>query len=933
MTGYISPTDTNDTYPVIDPLYGIDGFRNVNLITDLNLIPEPRRRAGMVVGISGGTTYYKLNSSPWNYTISDWSLFNTGGGSSSGDYLPLSGGTVTGNTIFTLGLTGTTLDISGSTTSDLVKITQTGLGNAFVVEDITRPDSTPFVINTNGNIGIGSSSPGAKLDIRATGTSSSDVAFRVRNSGDTSDLISFRGDGSQWIQSVPFIHAGNLTGGVNNNQSLYLGYNSASLSSIGTSNVIIGTGGGSTANGNNNVSIGYNTSFGSFNSSIIIGSGAVVSNNNTCVMGSESVPFTSMLIGTGAFVQSAANVQNMNLIVPGVAGGFTSNTSASNKFFKLSAQNGSGNGEGAPIQFATAPSGTAGFTSNANVVFLEVRGDGMGLNHYQLPTPRIPSSGLTDGYVQYSSDIVSGNAAPHFRTEAGNIVKLYTHSAVTTSQGIANALTSLGLLSASTISSSNVSGEYLPLSGGTVSGATVFQNGLTANTISATTYQNLPTDIRVTGGTYSNGTTTFTNNTGGTFNVSGYYTGSTGTFGISNSGGTYTFYPTLSLAMSAATSGQTIEMFGDVIETSAVTITLKSGVNINGNGHSYTLNTSTTTTGFIDGGVSVIMLFSNITLVRKGSGAGIMIGLSVSGNRIVGNSAFIKIESNSSYGISNYGGAVFSGYINGFTVTCDGTSCTGIYLIRGYIDGCNVISTGNAIQTNIGTVTNSYGESTGAGNGITVSNTGYASNCNGKSNTGYGIINGVPVYNSVGYSSGSYGIYFQTGALYNCTGISAANYGIFGYGELVNNCTAMSSASGALLIQNAQANNCVAYSTVSVAVNLFNSSTVHNSTIRTLAGSTTVITSSTSTYASLKNCTIINDWNNSGGHCVPANSVLNVLSCVMKVANSSANCLYSSTPVSMKFANNVFEGSSTPINANVTQAITNTQDNYGNILI
>jgi hypothetical protein len=55
--------------------------------------------------------------------------------------------------------------------------------------------------------------------------------------------------------------------------------------------------------------------------------------------------------------------------------------------------------------------------------------------------------------------------------------------------------------------------------GGTVSGATNFTGGLTANTISATTYVNLPTDIRTTGGTYSNNTFTFTNNTGGTYSV------------------------------------------------------------------------------------------------------------------------------------------------------------------------------------------------------------------------------------------------------------------------------------------------------------------------------------------------------------------------------------------------------------------------------
>lgn len=55
--------------------------------------------------------------------------------------------------------------------------------------------------------------------------------------------------------------------------------------------------------------------------------------------------------------------------------------------------------------------------------------------------------------------------------------------------------------------------------GGTVTGETNFTGGLTANTISATTYSNLPTDIRVTGSTYSNNTFTYTNNTGGTFNV------------------------------------------------------------------------------------------------------------------------------------------------------------------------------------------------------------------------------------------------------------------------------------------------------------------------------------------------------------------------------------------------------------------------------
>ena len=52
----------------------------------------------------------------------------------------------------------------------------------------------------------------------------------------------------------------------------------------------------------------------------------------------------------------------------------------------------------------------------------------------------------------------------------------------------------------------------------TVTGNTSLQ-GLTATTISASTYQNLPTDIRVTGATYSNNSFTYTNNTGGQSNV------------------------------------------------------------------------------------------------------------------------------------------------------------------------------------------------------------------------------------------------------------------------------------------------------------------------------------------------------------------------------------------------------------------------------
>lgn len=54
-----------------------------------------------------------------------------------------------------------------STTSGIpLKITNTGTGNSFLVEDEASTDATPFVIDASGNIGIGFGTPAYKLDIR-----------------------------------------------------------------------------------------------------------------------------------------------------------------------------------------------------------------------------------------------------------------------------------------------------------------------------------------------------------------------------------------------------------------------------------------------------------------------------------------------------------------------------------------------------------------------------------------------------------------------------------------------------------------------------------------------------------------------------------------------------------------------------------------------
>jgi len=57
------------------------------------------------------------------------------------------------------------LTVSASSSGSLVNIIQTGSGNALLVQDSASVDSTPFVIDSSGNVGIGTSTPDVKLVI------------------------------------------------------------------------------------------------------------------------------------------------------------------------------------------------------------------------------------------------------------------------------------------------------------------------------------------------------------------------------------------------------------------------------------------------------------------------------------------------------------------------------------------------------------------------------------------------------------------------------------------------------------------------------------------------------------------------------------------------------------------------------------------------
>jgi hypothetical protein len=78
VTSIIAPTSSADTYPVTDPLYGIDGLRSVADETERNVISDLRRREGMLVFQRDTNIYYSLLTSPWNGTNTDWVIFSNG---------------------------------------------------------------------------------------------------------------------------------------------------------------------------------------------------------------------------------------------------------------------------------------------------------------------------------------------------------------------------------------------------------------------------------------------------------------------------------------------------------------------------------------------------------------------------------------------------------------------------------------------------------------------------------------------------------------------------------------------------------------------------------------------------------------------------------------------------------------------------------------
>jgi hypothetical protein len=253
--------------------------------------------------------------------------------------------------------TGITVGTTPITSGTVGRILFEGAGN------VVQQSSLLFWDDANKRLGVGAPpSSAVRLDVRAQGALSTDIALRVRNSADTANLFELRGNTTFDFPT----YLGGYVGGLG-------------------SEVRMGNAG---------------TFYTQANQFVVTGSSVVTATNGAFIQDSvgQNVLFNSRFIGTS---QISLNMGRANIHL----GGLTGDTHTGHNILGIA-------------------NGTA------------------------------PSASYTDRFMLYSADITAGNAAPHFRTENGTIVKLYQNAAVTSAQGIADALTNLGVLASSTIAAS-----------------------------------------------------------------------------------------------------------------------------------------------------------------------------------------------------------------------------------------------------------------------------------------------------------------------------------------------------------------------------------------------------------------------------------------------------------------------------------------------
>jgi hypothetical protein len=320
----------------------------------------------------------------------------------------------------------------------------------FQAGGVVQQDSNLFWDNTNKRLGIGATpNSSTLLDLRAQGALTTDIAFRVRNSSNTKNLANITGLGD-----------------------VYLG-DGVTVTNQGTE-PLIAIGKGTTVNGqynSNPIAIGNTTT--AIGNSIAIGKGSsaggVGTDKNIAIGFNALAPGGAG--GVNAGIAMGANVSSSAYTAGGIAVGISLTTTSQARanivfgryinsvqgFINEAFAFGSGVSDASRASLDVGDSFSIYINQNTRALFLNQKSNlvfrnGQSLtsgthfeaaatNTFTIHNGTAPITNIADAFQQYSADIVAGNAAPHFRTENGAIVKVYQE---TTGVGASTLVTGLG---------------------------------------------------------------------------------------------------------------------------------------------------------------------------------------------------------------------------------------------------------------------------------------------------------------------------------------------------------------------------------------------------------------------------------------------------------------------------------------------------------
>lgn len=148
-------------------------------------------------------------------------------------------------------LTGAQLKatIPSGITVGTTPITSGATRRVFFQDGTVVSQSANFVFDASSQLVIGGHTGGAKLDVKAGGALSTDIAFRVRNSADTANILMANGRGDVFIG----LNSGRITTGVSNT---FVGFQSGFSNITGQENTAIGANAGFANLGSYNTYLG-----------------------------------------------------------------------------------------------------------------------------------------------------------------------------------------------------------------------------------------------------------------------------------------------------------------------------------------------------------------------------------------------------------------------------------------------------------------------------------------------------------------------------------------------------------------------------------------------------------------------------------------------------------------------------------------------------